>query len=668
MLSSKTVRRVLPAGVVAATLVVLPTTTLPNWGAAAGSGPTARTVVTRQALAKVPKVGLGQAGGESAIRPNAEPVKPGTPAPGQPDDVVADVALGGDMVALTWPVATAPQRVDLLLRTMGPSGWSEWKHIAPSGDADQVDGVGRGTRMGTDPLWLPGTSRVQVRAPRASRADLDSAELTLITPDRTPTPSTVAPAGSAVAAPVSPVIISRAAWGADENLRGGCYPDTAATTKAAVVHHTADSNTYAATDSAAIVRSILAYHTQNLGWCDIGYNALVDKYGQTFEGRIGGLKNPMIGAHALGFNNMTFGVSILGNYETATLPTAGRNALTTILAMRLHDFYVNPAATTQLTSGDSGSRYPAGTTVTLPVITGHRDTFATACPGANVYSLLSQVRQETAAKVTYSDSAIYQRWQALGGAGGDLGLVAVGETRVATGYRTGFQGGKAVYSTSAGTALLGAGFDVYWAQNGGPGNAWGIPADEYAVPGGSRVEFSSYGRSLVWMPNRTGTVLGAIRGYWDSKGALASAIGFPTITEVPEARSGVSQTFDNARVWWSAATGAHETHGAIRDFYETAAGPASFIGFPTSDELASSGGASQVFAGARVWWSATTSAQETHAGIRSVYEQRGGPGSRLGYPTTNELRSADATTAYQLFQGGRIDFPLNGGPPTVTYS
>ncbi|MGI8717218.1 MAG: LGFP repeat-containing protein, partial [Lapillicoccus sp.] len=161
---------------------------------------------------------------------------------------------------------------------------------------------------------------------------------------------------------------------------------------------------------------------------------------------------------------------------------------------------------------------------------------------------------------------------------------------------------------------------------------------------------------------------GAIRGYWDSKGALASAIGFPTTTEVPEARSGVSQTFDNARVWWSAATGAHEVHGAIRAFYEAAAGPASFLGFPTSDELASPGGASQVFAGARVWWSATTSAQETHGGIRSVYEQRGGPGSRLGYPTTNELRSADATTAYQLFQGGRIDFPLNGAPPTVTYT
>ena len=38
----------------------------------------------------------------------------------------------------------------------------------------------------------------------------------------------------------------------------------------------------------AIVRAIYAYHSKMLGWCDIAYNALVDKYGQVFEGRAGG--------------------------------------------------------------------------------------------------------------------------------------------------------------------------------------------------------------------------------------------------------------------------------------------------------------------------------------------------------------------------------------------
>ena len=66
--------------------------------------------------------------------------------------------------------------------------------------------------------------------------------------------------------------------------------------RAGVVHHTAGSNDYAPQDSAGIVRSIYEYHTRTLGWCDIAYNALVDKYGQVFEGRAGGIDRPVEGA------------------------------------------------------------------------------------------------------------------------------------------------------------------------------------------------------------------------------------------------------------------------------------------------------------------------------------------------------------------------------------
>ena len=55
--------------------------------------------------------------------------------------------------------------------------------------------------------------------------------------------------------------------------------------KKVVIHHTATSNTY--TDGAAEVRAIYTYHTRTLGWGDIGYNALVDKYGNIYEGRHG---------------------------------------------------------------------------------------------------------------------------------------------------------------------------------------------------------------------------------------------------------------------------------------------------------------------------------------------------------------------------------------------
>ena len=85
--------------------------------------------------------------------------------------------------------------------------------------------------------------------------------------------------------------------------------------RAAVVHHTAESNDYQPQDSAAIVQSIYAYHTQILGWCDIAYNALVDKYGQVFEGRAGALIGPVQGDHTGGFNRDSWGVAMIGNFD-----------------------------------------------------------------------------------------------------------------------------------------------------------------------------------------------------------------------------------------------------------------------------------------------------------------------------------------------------------------
>src|SRR5207253_11451713 len=68
-------------------------------------------------------------------------------------------------------------------------------------------------------------------------------------------------------------------------------------------------------------------HVQGNGWNDIGYNFLVDKYGQIFEGRYGGMTRAVIGAHAMGFNVGSVGVSVIGNYSAATATPAARAAL-----------------------------------------------------------------------------------------------------------------------------------------------------------------------------------------------------------------------------------------------------------------------------------------------------------------------------------------------------
>ena len=95
----------------------------------------------------------------------------------------------------------------------------------------------------------------------------------------------------------------------------------------AVVHHTAGSNSYSRAQSASIVRGIERYHVLANGWDDIGYNFLVDKYGQVFEGRWGGVDRNVVGAHAQGFNQGSAGVALIGTYDSASITPAARAAL-----------------------------------------------------------------------------------------------------------------------------------------------------------------------------------------------------------------------------------------------------------------------------------------------------------------------------------------------------
>ncbi len=85
------------------------------------------------------------------------------------------------------------------------------------------------------------------------------------------------------AASSAPVIVTRSEWGADESLRQP-HPLVRDASRMAFVHHTASGNDYAPTDAPGLVRAIYAYHTKSLGWSDIGYNFLVDRFGTIYEG------------------------------------------------------------------------------------------------------------------------------------------------------------------------------------------------------------------------------------------------------------------------------------------------------------------------------------------------------------------------------------------------
>ena len=189
-----------------------------------------------------------------------------------------------------------------------------------------------------------------------------------------------------------PKVITRAGWGANENNRckGADYDNKLV---GATVHHTAGSNNYTESQSAGIVRGIYQYHAQTLGWCDIGYNALVDKYGNIFEGRYGGLDKNVQGAHAGGFNTGTFGISMMGNYTSVAPSEAALNSVGNMIGWRLKVAGVKPTGQIQMTSGGTSySKYGYGKQVTLPTIFAHRDVGNTTCPGDAGYAQMGKIR------------------------------------------------------------------------------------------------------------------------------------------------------------------------------------------------------------------------------------------------------------------------------------
>jgi hypothetical protein len=270
-----------------------------------------------------------------------------------------------DMVAFRWQGAgTVTFRVH---RARG--GWTGWQA------ADD------------DPTWTGAADRWQVRRHGAVRG-LHAATIW--------SPVGAAPhATRSLADGSQPAIVLRKEWQANEEIVRG-HPTYAPRIELAVIHHTANTNAYTPAQAAAIVRGIEAYHVQGNGWNDIGYNFLVDRFGNVYEGRAGGIDRNVVGAHAEGFNSGTVGIALIGNFTTATPPKAMQDAVVKLLAWRLDVAHVDPLSTAVYTSGGN-AKFKAGKVVTLRAISGHRDTGSSECPGNAAYALIGPIAKRVAA-------------------------------------------------------------------------------------------------------------------------------------------------------------------------------------------------------------------------------------------------------------------------------
>ena len=287
-----------------------------------------------------------------------------------------------DMLGVHWRGAGAVE-----FRTRSLAGtWSAWHRAAP--EAEDLPDAGRekrraGWHLG-NPWWTGWSDRFELRT--HGRVTLARAWLISSSAARIPL-RRVSIAGS-------PRIITRQGWAANEKIRRAA-PRYAPLLQIAIVHHTAGGTGSGPEDSAAIVRGIELYHVKANGWNDIGYNFLVDRWGQVFEGRYGGMTQNVIGAHAEGFNTGSAGIALIGTYSSKKPSKAAEAALEKLLAWRLDVGHLDPASSAMIPSGGN-PRFRVGEGVFLRAISGHRDTGFTSCPGNALYARLAALTEVAA--------------------------------------------------------------------------------------------------------------------------------------------------------------------------------------------------------------------------------------------------------------------------------
>lgn len=332
------------------------------------------------------------------------------------DDLGSDRLVGGvgevEPFSLIGVTFEEPPADPILVRVHDADGWGEWRHLEVEIDEGPDTAEADGARVGTQPLWVGSADGYEVGLSEQDRAH---ARVVLVreTVQRVVADST--PLADASTTPDG--MRTRAQWGAKPS-KSVQYASAA---RLAVVHHSVSSNSYSAADVPAHLRSIQAWHQDGLGWADIGYNFVVDKYGGLWEGRQGGANRPVIGAHAAGVNTGSTGVMILGDYTSVQPSAAAVEATSRVIGWKLALADVSPAVAITITPGTGSPKLPVGQPVRISSVVGHQDVGHTACPG-RIQGHLPSIRLR---------AAEWARWYSAADAmTGALDTVAVSARRV----------------------------------------------------------------------------------------------------------------------------------------------------------------------------------------------------------------------------------------------
>ncbi len=309
-----------------------------------------------------------------------------------------------NLVGLRWRGGARPA---VAMRSRRSGGrWTRWvtvgEYTEDAPDPGRGEPAARGLSM---PVWVGEADEVQYRLSRPVgglrlhfvnvRGTATAADRARTSVRRIASAAVSSIAGlfrsSAKAAQPQPAIVTRRDWGASD-----CPPRSApdyGVVEAAFIHHTVNANDYTREEAPSIVLAICRFHRNSNGWNDIGYNFVVDKFGTIYEGRAGGVDQPVVGAQAQGYNAQSTGIANLGDFTSVRQTSAALGAIARLIRWKLPLHGIPTfGSTTLISAGGASNRYAAGTHVRVRRISGHRAVAATSCPGDALYAQLPALR------------------------------------------------------------------------------------------------------------------------------------------------------------------------------------------------------------------------------------------------------------------------------------
>jgi hypothetical protein len=326
------------------------------------------------------------------------------------------IELTSTAVGLVWPNGGSGE-ASVRVGDDGAS-WGAWVPVHADDHGPDPDSGEGDDRVASEAVYTGGARWLQVQWEGAVEPVLeyvDTTGSTLGLPDRA-----VAQLGRfgwgtetrVLASPDQPEILPRSAWGGQDCVAQDVEYSTRTRAEVLIVHHTihsANANAYSPGDVPDLLYAICSYHVGVRGWNDIGYNTLIDSSGRIWEGRGGGVDQPVRGAHAAGFNSSSVGVAFIGDHNVAPPTAAAQDAFVAYGAWRMDVAHIDPRSVPVVISRDSPT-YPDGVAVPLRAVSGHRDVGTTGCPGSIAYNLLGSLTERILA---VGGERIYGGWPAV---------------------------------------------------------------------------------------------------------------------------------------------------------------------------------------------------------------------------------------------------------------